>query len=122
MDGATIISSAGVNTVADLNWQVAGNGDYNGDGKSDILWRNNSSGQNWMYLMDGATILSSVGVNTVPTIWQVAGSGDYDGDGKSDILWRHSGSGQNWLYRMDGATITSSVGINNMSHDLEYRR
>ena len=45
---------------------IAMPGDYNGDGKSDILWRNSATGQNWMYLMDGATIASSLGVNTVP--------------------------------------------------------
>ena len=33
-------------TVADLNWKVAGTGDFNGDGKSDICWRNSSTGEN----------------------------------------------------------------------------
>ena len=33
-------------TVADQNWKVAGTGDFNGDGKSDILWRNTSTGDN----------------------------------------------------------------------------
>jgi hypothetical protein len=51
---------------------VVGDGDYDGDGKSDILWRNSSTGQNWMYLMNGATIMNSVGVNTVNnTAWEI---------------------------------------------------
>ena len=32
--------------VADQNWKVVGTGDFNGDGKSDILWRNTSTGEN----------------------------------------------------------------------------
>ena len=32
--------------MADLNWQVAGTGDFDGDGKSDIFWRNTSTGEN----------------------------------------------------------------------------
>ena len=71
MDGATIISSVNVNTVPTI-WQVAGSGDYDGDGKADILWRNSTTGQNWMYLMNGNTITDSAEVNVVSSSdWQV---------------------------------------------------
>jgi hypothetical protein len=86
--------------------------DFDGDGKSDILWRNSSTGQNWLYEMNGATIANSAGVNTVPIAWEIVGDGDYNGDGKSDILWRNSSTGQNWLYEMNGATIANSAGVN----------
>ena len=69
MEGAAIANSVGVTTLSSAQWQVAGNGDYDGDGKADILWRNTSSGQNWMYIMDGAMIQSSTAVNTVGTAW-----------------------------------------------------
>ena len=112
MNGATIDSSIGINTVPTV-WKIVGNGDYNGDGKSDILWRNSVTGQNWMYLMDGSTVVSSVNVNTVPNLdWHIVSNGDYDGDGKPDILWRNSSTGQNWMYLMDGATILSSLSVN----------
>ena len=72
MNGATIVSSLGINTVASAAWEVVGTGDYDGSGTADILWRNGSTGQNWMYLMTGATIDNSLGVNTVSdAAWQV---------------------------------------------------
>ena len=126
MNGSVVENSVRVNTVP-TDWEVAGNGDYNGDGKSDILWRHTGfggvggDGQNWMYLMNGADIDSSVRVNTVPMDWEVAGNGDYNGDGKSDILWRHTGfsgvggDGRNWMYLMNGAVINSSVSVNTVS-------
>ena len=70
MDGATIASSVGVNTVPTV-WDIAGHGDYNGDGKSDLFWRHSTNGQNYMYLMDGATITSIVFVNKIPTSWEI---------------------------------------------------
>ena len=71
------------------NWAIVGTGDYNGDGKSDILWRDTErqcgdlADERHADLEPTATRLG-----TVPTNWGIVGTGDYNGDGKSDILWR----------------------------------
>src|SRR5207253_7729673 len=87
--------------------------DLDGDGKADIVWRNNSTGENYLYPMDGTTIRASEGYfRTVADInWQIAALGDYDGDGKCDLFWRNSASGENYLYPMDGTTIKASEGF-----------
>ncbi|GAB3384042.1 FG-GAP repeat domain-containing protein [Lysobacter fragariae] len=73
-------------------------GDFDGDGKSDILWRNVASGQNTIWLGgNAATRMTVLGVNVLS--WQIAGVGDFDGDGKSDILWRHAPSGSNTIWK-----------------------
>jgi len=118
MDGTSIRpgGSVQVDVVADQDWQVAGNGDYDGDGKSDILWRNAVTGANSLNLMNGATILSTTQINIVKgNGWEIVGEGDYNGDGKADVLWRDR-QGLNWLYLMDGATILSSDFINYVSN------
>jgi hypothetical protein len=47
MAGTAIKSSEGfVRTVADLNWEVVGAGDFDGDGRADLLWRNGATGEN----------------------------------------------------------------------------
>src|SRR2546425_8021 len=80
--------------------------DFDGDGKADILWRNTSTGDNFIYLMNGAMIKSSVYLNTVSDQgWQVKGIGDFDGDGKADVFWRNSSTGENYIYLMNGAAI-----------------
>jgi len=74
MNGNSIQSSESINTVADLNWKIAGVGDFDGDGKSDILWRHANTGENWMYLMEGTNILESKSINTVSDLnWQIQG-------------------------------------------------
>jgi hypothetical protein len=75
-----------------LLWNVVGVGDFNGDGTSDILFEDPTSGQLGDFLMkNGVATWASIG--SVPPNLQVVGIGDYNGDGTSDILFRDPTSG-----------------------------
>ena len=124
MNGTTILGTEGyIRTVADQNWQVAGVGDFNGDGKADILWRNASAGENYLCPMNGTAILGTEGyIRTVADLnWKVAGVGDFNGDGKADILWRNASTGENYLYPMNGATILGTEGYIRTVADLNWK-
>jgi hypothetical protein len=113
MNGTTILAGEGyLRTVADQNWRIVGVGDFNGDSKADILWRNFSTGENYLYPMNGTAILASEGyVRTVSnTAWSVVQVSDFDGDGRADILWRNSSTGENYLYPMNGTAILAGEG------------
>jgi hypothetical protein len=57
MDGASRLSDQAIGS-APSDWHIAGTGDFNGDGKTDILWRNDNGNVGTWHL-DGATALST---------------------------------------------------------------
>jgi hypothetical protein len=116
MDGnanTTFVGAVGpFNPGAD--WQIKGVGDFNGDGKDDIVWQH-ADGQAAMWLMDGteATFVGAVGPFNPGANSQVQGTGDFNDDGKDDILWQETG-GLVAEWHMDG-TNTTFVGAVGMS-------
>ena len=71
--GSAIAGEGYIRTVADQNWRIVAVGDYDGDGKSDLLWRNSSTGENYLHPMDGTTIKASEGYfrTVADQNWQV---------------------------------------------------
>ena len=65
MNGAQIATSQIIASSADAppDWHIAGTGDFNNDGNSDILWRN-YDGSVAMWLMNGTQTLSGQVVAT----------------------------------------------------------
>jgi hypothetical protein len=68
--------------------------DFDGDGKADVLWRNEATGRNRVWLMNGPAVAAEQGIGREPDrYWKVQAAADFTGDGKSDVLWRHALSG-----------------------------
>jgi hypothetical protein len=79
MSGSTILAQPGLSTVPGPDWHIQGTGDFDGDGKTDILWRNDG-GTVLVWFMSGSTILAQPGLSTVPgPDWHIQGTGDFDG-------------------------------------------
>lgn len=92
------------------DWHIVGTGDFDGDGKGDLLWRTNS-GALAIWEMDGTQIknadflrVGSTMVGAPGSDWHIHAIGDYDGDGRDDILWR-TDSGLLAIWKMNGFQI-----------------
>jgi FG-GAP-like repeat len=82
-------------------------GDTNGDGKSDLIWRNYKTGQNSVWQMNGKDIGKSAFLTTVPDVKWDFEVADSNGDGRSDLIWRNSRTGENssWILNSDGLSL-----------------
>jgi FG-GAP-like repeat/Right handed beta helix region/FG-GAP repeat len=116
-------------TRVDGTWQsydtlgFQGTGDFNGDGRSDILWRKdngqlviwmggeagNAALVTWLNdtIKDANNVVKPLEV-PVTLDWKVKGIGDFNGDGYADILWRHDG-GQVTIWYMEHAMHVDQV-------------
>lgn len=108
MRGSEILSAANLDLPQDSAWQVVGQEDYDGDGKADLLTRNELSGEWHVSLLDGDVIKSQGSLNISKNLdWQAVAGGDYNGDGRGDIVTRHV-DGRWYIYFIDGITITGN--------------
>ena len=122
MDGTSVAAGAPTSTQVGSNWQIEGVGDFNGDGKADLLWVYDNAanaadplnGISYLSLQNGTAATSGSGVvEQLSTNWRVAGIGDFTGSGVSDILYRYENAsnasdplnGETYINMMNGSQI-----------------
>ncbi len=83
-----------------------GSTDFNGDGISDLLWRDTSTGETFAWLMGGLYKLYKLSLLADPA-WSVSAVSDFNGDAKADLLWYNAGTGQTAVWLMNGLSPIS---------------
>jgi hypothetical protein len=107
-----------------LNWQLSATGDFNADGKPDIVWRNTTSQKVVIWTMNGNLKTGSIIPNpdqAVDANWEIAAALDFNADGNTDFLWYNGTSGKIVIWTMNAAvqrtagafTTPSNAGNNN---------
>ena len=107
--GTVAATTSVTGPAAGTAWKAIATGDFNADGKSDIVWQNSTTKQVQVYLMDGATRLNTP-VSQAASGLTAIGTGDFNGDGNSDILFQNA-SGQAVIWFMNGAVHTGNKTI-----------
>jgi hypothetical protein len=87
-------------------WSPILTADFNGDGSSDLLWYNPTSGQiqYWQLSASGDVNGNPFLTTTLDATqgWRIVGAADANGDGNVDLLWHHASGGWLRYWYLDG--------------------
>lgn len=111
-------SFASLAKTGDVNWQIVGAADYDGNGTTDIYWRNYgttgpNAGRNVVWLMNGTSYGSAVFLTdtVADPNWRIEAVTYFNADRIPDLVWRNYGtgadSGKNIVWVMNGPAASS---------------
>lgn len=92
------------------DWARVGNGDFNSDRRTDILWHNKKTGELSAWLINSSGIVGSkqaLGWKCAAEClqdWSAIGTGDFNADGTTDVMWHNKKTGElsAWLVAATG--------------------
>ena len=125
LDGSTIVASSTFDATTPSQvpstLQIVSTGDFDGDGISDILWRDTATSTMRVWLMESGTKVKQGGdlliqdgtgqAQSRQSQWVIGATGDIDGDGSTDIVWRNTTSGEVVLWFMNGNTVAKETNL-----------
>jgi hypothetical protein len=117
-DGKTIIEGGpgdkeGIGAAWIFARSIAATHDFNGDGFSDIAWRDNAN-DIAAWLMSGTQVLQTGIFGGLMTTQAVVGQRDFNGDGNSDILFRDTTTGAVGMWLLNGLQILQAGSVGTM--------
>ncbi|MBI4657900.1 MAG: immunoglobulin domain-containing protein [Verrucomicrobia bacterium] len=116
VDRFTVIATAVLNlgNPVEAHWAVAGVGDFNEDGKLDVLFQH-EDGTLAVWFLDGTRTLS-IGFleprNPGNARWRVVGTTDRNRDGMPDLLFQNEGDGGLVVWLMSGLRLVEARFVN----------
>ena len=101
--------------VVSPSWTIQQVGDFSGDGKDDVLWRNANGDISIWHANNslgftGFTGFTGQDLGVVSPSWTIQGVGDFSGGGKDDILWHNTNGDVSIWHANSGAGYTGFTG------------
>ena len=109
---ATVLGEDGKAAYVGSPFSIVGVGDFNGDGRADIVWHHKDTHETQLWFMKDyrvsgrATVLGEDGKAAfVGPPFSIVGVGDFNKDGKADLVWHNSTTGETQIWYMDGYQV-----------------
>ena len=108
----TVVAENGTPEHSAPPWRIVRIGDFNRDGKADILWLNTSDSAMQLWIMEGGRVAGRVAVvaeNGTPEHsrppWSIAATGVASGNRNPGIVWHNGATGEVQWWWMDGHRV-----------------
>jgi Ser-tRNA(Ala) deacylase AlaX len=112
MNGTQVVANQTIGTInATGGWHFADTGDFNGDGKTDLLMLNDNTNGVALWQMDGTQVTSNSQVGTLAAGWHYAAHGDFNADGKTDLLMLNDTTHDVAVWEMNGTQVVANQTI-----------
>jgi len=112
--GGGAVPQSIVYVALEVNHAVAN--DFNGDGRSDLMWQH-TSGTFSEWQSNGNSFTPNVFVGGVGPGWHSEGAFDFSGDGQADLLWRSDTTGQFTIWNSTGNGFAPNSFVGGVSND-----
>jgi hypothetical protein len=122
LNGTTYASGSGASGIANgasLDWVPVASGDYNGDGKPDIMWWNKKNGRIYFWFLHGTSYYAGAAISgsqtSASSAWVPSASADYNHDNKPDILWHNKTDGRVFFWFLNGTAYTGGAAASGLA-------
>jgi hypothetical protein len=95
-----------VTNIGTADFNSAPSGDFDGNGRSDLLWRNDTGQIAVWQTTSSGVLATAVALGSASASWHIDGTGDFNHDGHSDILFRND-DGTLAVWQTNGQQIQS---------------
>lgn len=83
-------------------------GDFNVDGKVDVLWRNSETGENVAWYLQNNVLIGGGALQPLDLSWKLLGAADFNNDGLTDLVFRNTSTGENSVWYLNAASLIGS--------------
>ena len=88
---------------------VAARFDFDSSARPDIVFRNASSGDTFIWRMNGLALQSDLFLANIDPSWRLVGHGDFNGDRKNDVVWRNDATGAAYVWYLNDGVLQSDA-------------
>jgi hypothetical protein len=102
-------------------WEIAGSGDFDSDGRDDVVLRNLQARELEIWFLNGPQIVQRASLRCpFSSKWQLVGVADFDGDAVADMLWFHAEKRRVAVSLVgERASIRANPGLFRLSLDVD---